>query len=774
MTDTTASPLAGLNRAQYDAVMHTHGPLLVLAGAGSGKTRVLTTRIARLIEAERVPPHRILAVTFTNKAAGEMRDRIGRLIGDTTQGMWVGTFHAIGARLLRRNADRLGRTSQFTIYDEDDALGVVKRLLEAQRISVREWAPKAVLGQISDAKNALVTPAEYARLARDPLSQVVAKIYPVYDQTLRAQNAVGFDDLLTLPVQLLQENPAILDGYRQRFSFILVDEYQDTNKAQYQLVSLLAGSAGNVMVVGDDDQSIYGWRGADIRNILDFEREFPSATVVRLEENYRSTPEILALANAAISPNKERRGKTLRATRASGVKPRRVRALDERDEAEYIADDIADRRSRRTVELKQVAILYRTNAQSRAFEDAMRKRGWPYRLIGAVRFYDRREIRDLMSYLKLIANPADDEAFRRAIGVPRRGLGDATIEILAAVAAVQRISLLQAAGSPALLTDMRPAARMALAEFASSLGALRDMASDAAVNELLEALIARIGYIDLLRAEGPEGLDRIDNVRELVSGAAEALADDDGEVGLTPLDRFLQKAMLVAGADALDPTADAVTMMTLHNAKGLEYPVVYLTGLEDGLFPLARAYEDPAKLEEERRLFYVGITRAESVLVLSHAETRRRNGELMMSRPSSFVEALPAELLEMTTTPRARSQGRSNYSGGDDGAAWGRTGGSAGRWTPREPRPAPAISDASFAGVASRYSAKPSAATDDQGDAVQILPGSRVQHRKFGVGTVAEVTGAGRDMKVRIDFDDEEIGRKTLVVAQANLEPEHE
>ena len=773
MTETTASPLAGLNRAQYDAVMHTHGPLLVLAGAGSGKTRVLTTRIARLIEAEHVPPHRILAVTFTNKAAGEMRDRIGRLIGGTPQGMWVGTFHAIGARLLRRHADRVGRTPQFTIYDEDDALGVVKRLMESLRISVKEWSPKAVLGQISDAKNALVSPAEYARLARDPLSQAVAKIYPRYDDTLRAQNAVGFDDLLTLPVQLLQEYPGILGDYRQRFTFILVDEYQDTNKAQYQLVSLLAGSAGNVMVVGDDDQSIYGWRGADIRNILDFEREFPTATVVRLEENYRSTPEILALANAAISPNKERRGKTLRATRASGLLPRRVRTLDERDEAEFVADDIAERRSRKTADLRQIAILYRTNAQSRAFEDAMRKRGWPYRLIGAVRFYDRREIRDLMAYLKLIANPADDEAFRRAIGVPRRGLGDATVDVLSAQAASARVSLLHAAGSPAMIAALRPAARTALAEFASILGALREMAAESAVNELLEALMARIGYIDLLRAEGPEGLDRIDNVRELVSSGAEALADDDGEVGLTQLDRFLQKAMLVAGPDALDPTADAVTMMTLHNAKGLEYPVVYLTGLEDGLFPLARAYEDPLKLEEERRLFYVGITRAESVLVLSHAETRRRNGETMMSRPSSFLESLPAELLDVSITPRARSQGRSSYGGDDVGSAWGRSSSSAGRWSPRDMRPTPPISDAAFSGVTSAFSARPTT-FDDHADTVQILPGARVRHRKFGVGTVAEVTGSGRDLKVRIDFDDEEIGRKTLVVAQANLEPEHE
>jgi DNA helicase II / ATP-dependent DNA helicase PcrA len=747
----------------------------VLAGAGSGKTRVLTTRIARLIEQERVPPFRILAVTFTNKAAGEMRDRIARLIGGAPQGMWVGTFHAIGARLLRRDAERVGRTSQFTIYDEDDALGVVKRLMESLRISVKEWAPKAVLSQISDAKNALVTPAEYARLARDPLSQAVAKVFPRYDDTLRAQNAVGFDDLLTLPVQLLQEHPGILEAYRERFAFILVDEYQDTNRAQYQLISMLAGRSGNVMVVGDDDQSIYGWRGADIRNILDFEREFPSATVVRLEENYRSTPEILALANAAIAPNTERRGKTLRATRAAGVLPRRVRCLDERDEAEYIADDIAERRSRRSVELRQVAVLYRTNAQSRAFEDAMRRRGWPYRLIGAVRFYDRREIRDLMAYLKLIANPADDEAFRRAISVPRRGLGDTTIEALAAGAAGAGLSLLGAAGTPSLLDALRPAARTALGDFASMLGALRELAADAAVNELIEALIVRIGYTDLLRAEGQEGLDRIENVRELVSGAAEALADDDGEVGLTPLDRFLQKAMLVAGADALDPSADAVTMMTLHNAKGLEYPVVYLTGMEDGLFPLARAYDDPAMLEEERRLFYVGITRAESALLVTFAESRRRNGELMVSRPSSFLEALPQDLMEVITTPRARSQGRAAYGGGNESGAWGRTAAPVGRWTPREQRPAP-ISDAAFGTIVptTRASARPTAFDDTEEASLQVLPGARVRHRKFGAGVVAEITGAGRDMKVRIDFDDEEIGRKTLVVAQANLEPEQE
>ncbi|MCU0618589.1 MAG: UvrD-helicase domain-containing protein, partial [Gemmatimonadaceae bacterium] len=749
---------------------HGEGPALVLAGAGSGKTRVLTTRIARLIEGEGVHPARVLAVTFTNKAAGEMRERIARLIGEAPQGMWVGTFHAIGARMLRRDAERVGRTTRFTIYDEDDALGLLKRTMESLRVSPKEWAPKAVLAQISDAKNALVGHAEYARLAQDPLAAVVAKLYPAFDAALAQANAVTFDDLLVLPVRLLSEHPDVLQAYRDRFAYLLVDEYQDTNHAQFKLVALLGGGTGNVMVVGDDDQSIYGWRGADIRNILEFERGFPGATVVRLEENYRSTPEILALANAAIAGNTQRRGKTLRATRPGGAKPMRVRCLDERDEADWIAEEIATRRGARTT-FRDVAILYRTNAQSRAFEEAFRRRGWPYRLVGAVRFYDRREIRDLMAYLKLVANPADDEAFRRAINVPKRGLGDTTVEALAEGAAARGIPLLEAARLPAVTEGLRPAARTALAGVVALLDELRTRAVDAAVDELLELIVSRIGYTEHLRAEGPEGVERIENVRELVTSAAEQLEDEEGEVGLTPLDRYLQRAMLVAGTDQLDPTADAITMMTLHNAKGLEYPVVYLTGLEDGLFPLARAYDDPAMLEEERRLFYVGITRAETVLVLSHAETRRRNGETMPARPSSFLDELPKELYDQQTTPAARSKGRQGWGGGaGTGSGWGQSSWDreerAARWQPRAAVPPIAVPT---------WSARPTAAVDESaGEAFQVAVGARVRHRKFGVGRIAEVLGSGRDMKVRIDFDDEEVGRKTLVVAQANLEPEHD
>ena len=398
VTTTTSHALAALNPAQREAVLHFEGPLLVLAGAGSGKTRVLTTRIARLIEHHGVDPKHILAVTFTNKAADEMRERVTRLLGTQPAGMWTGTFHAVGARLLRREAKMVGRTAAFTIYDEEESLALVRRVMDRLKISPKQWSPKALRAVISDAKNALVSPEEYASLAMDPLSRAAAQLYPELETALRDCNAVDFDDLLVLPVRVLQQSPARLAEYRGQFQFVLVDEYQDTNRAQYQLVKLIAGEHGNVCVVGDDDQSIYGWRGADIRNILDFEKDFPAARLVRLEENYRSTPPILEVANHVISANTSRRGKTLRATRSGGERVTVVGCLDERDEAEWIAAEIQARKSaHRELALRDIAVLYRTNAQSRALEESMRRRGTPYRLLGAVRFYDPREIRDLMS-----------------------------------------------------------------------------------------------------------------------------------------------------------------------------------------------------------------------------------------------------------------------------------------------------------------------------------------------------------------------------------------
>jgi DNA helicase-2/ATP-dependent DNA helicase PcrA len=535
-------------------------------------------------------------------------------------------------------------------------------------------------------------------------------------------------------------------------------------------------------VVGDDDQSIYGWRGADIRNILDFEKDFPNAKIVRLEENYRSAPQILDVANAVIAANTERRGKTLRPTRPGGEKVGAVRCLDERDEADWVADTILERRAaHRDLALRDVAILYRTNAQSRAMEEAMRKRAIPYRLIGAVRFYDRREIRDLMGYLKLIANPADDEAFLRAVAVPRRGLGDVALEQLAEAARAARVPLLAAAGRPELLGGVRAAARQALGDFAALVGRFRERVAEASVDELLRDLVEAIRYADHLRAEGPEGAERIENVRELITSAAETVADEGGEVGLTPLDHFLQRATLVAGVDALDPSADAVAMMTMHNAKGLEFPLVFLTGLEDGLFPLAHAFEQPHLLEEERRLFYVGITRAERKLFITHAEQRRRNGETLQSRPSSFLGDIPEGMLEQQKTVKLRSSGRSLFGGG----GYGGRGRDAGRERPsargawREALGGGRSYDDLVESPSQRRPGKPvtlGAWAADEAEASQdapvFVPGARVRHAKFGGGRIAEVSGSGRDAKVKVDFDDEAVGRKTLVIAQARLERE--
>jgi DNA helicase-2/ATP-dependent DNA helicase PcrA len=752
VTAERAEPLAGLNPAQREAVLHFEGPMLVLAGAGSGKTRVLTTRIARLIEHHGVDPSRILAVTFTNKAAGEMRERIARLLGEAPKGMWSGTFHAIGARILRSAARHVGRTSSFTIYDEDDTLGVVKRIMEREGLSQKQWSPKVIASLISDAKNALVPPSEYESLAMDPVSRAAAAVYKQMEPTLRAANAVSFDDLLVLPLEVFRKDEATLARYRDRFQFILVDEYQDTNRAQFQFVKLLGSAHGNVVVVGDDDQSIYGWRGADIRNILDFEKQFASAKLVRLEENYRSTPDILHVANAAITQNVGRKGKTLRATRESGEPVTLVAALDERDEADWVLEEIKARRNQENRALSEFAVLYRTNAQSRALEDSLRREAVPYRLVGSVRFYDRREIRDLMAYLKLIANPSDEEAFRRAITVPKRGIGDTTIDSLGSRARELSVPLFEAASREDLQSSLRPAARKALSDFVSLISSLRERAKDTSVDVLIQELIGEIRYVEYLEAEGPESArDRVENVSALINGAAETVIDDGGEVGLTPLDHFLQRAMLVAGADAVDPSADAVTLMTLHNAKGLEYPVIFLTGLEDGLFPLSQSFDDPPKLEEERRLFYVGITRAQEKLFLSFTEMRRRNGELLPSIKSRFLREIASANLEEKKTLRVSAMGRGTVS---------RTTGfsSSGAYPARRTHEVPSwrktvITEAEVSQDEPRY-----------------VKGERVKHKLFGDGSIAELSGVGREVKAVIDFDDETVGRKTIKLAYTTLE----
>ncbi len=750
-----------LNPAQREAVEHGEGPLLVVAGAGSGKTRVLTTRIARLIEVHAVPAQAILAVTFTNKAAGEMRDRVGRQLGREPAGMWIGTFHGIGARLLRIHGAHVGRTAEYTIYDEDDSLAVVKRLMGRCRISVKEFAPKAINSEISSAKNALVDPPEYQALARTPLAKAAAQIYNLLEATLRGANAVSFDDLLALPVRILHEQPIVREQLQRRFRHVLVDEYQDTNRAQYEFVRLIAAAHGNLAVVGDDDQAIYGWRGADIRNILDFERDFPSARVVRLEENYRSTAPILSLANDVIVRNAARRGKTLRPTRTGGEPAVLLECADDRDEAEAIADAVQQWRTSRGA-LRDCAVLYRTNAQSRAMEEAMRRAAIPYRLVGAVRFYDRREIKDLVSWLRLIANPADDEAFRRAVGAPKRGVGETTLELLGLEAREASIPLLEQARRIDTIGGIRPATRTALLDLVATVDRVRALAVDASVDQLLVQLITAIGYDNALRNEGPEGLDRLDNVRELVTSAAEVIIDDGGEVGLRPLDHFLQRAMLVTGLDQLGPEADAVTMMTVHTAKGLEYPMICVTGLEDGLFPLARAFDDPATLEEERRLLYVAITRAGERLLISWAHQRRRNGELLPCTRSSFLRGLDVAHFEKRATLKLRGSARL----ASPNASLFSSSGS-GRFTNEDrnfkPR-LPAWSPRSSEQVSSFIQDE-----DASQDTPSFVAGERVRHAKFGSGAIAEVSGGGKDAKVTVDFDDESVGRKRLVIAFAGL-----
>ncbi len=743
----TATPL---NPAQRRAVEHVHGPMLVLAGAGSGKTRVLTARIARLIEAEGVPAERIFAVTFTNKAAGEMRERVGRLLGRDPAGLWIGTFHALAARLLRREAERLGFTRQFTIYDEDDQQRLVRRLMDERNISTKAFPPRAVQSRISAAKNRMQTPEELAAASTfDPLGRAAAEVYAALGPALRTANAMDFDDLLLHPLALFREHPDRRAWWADRFAFVLADEFQDTNRAQYQLLRPLGGH-GNAFAVGDDDQSIYGWRGANVGNMRDFLADFPGAETVRLEENYRSTQVVLDAANAVIAENRGRLGKTLRATRRGGEPLTLLAAADERDEAEWIVGELRERAARGDWRFGEMAVLYRTNAQSRALEEAFRRGGVPYRIVGAISFYDRMEVKDLLAYLRLVANPADGEAFLRAIGVPRRGLGEASVALLADAARRWGLPLLDAAAAAERVEGLRPNVRKAFEDFARFILELRERSAGWPPAQLIEHLCEALDYESHLLKEGPEGQDRWENVRELVAAAADWSVVGDGGVGEgTPLERFLADAALQSAADTSAGTEEGVTLMTLHTAKGLEWRAVVLAGLEDGLFPLARAEEQEDGLEEERRLCYVGITRAMDKLYLTWARSRRRGGELRPSRGSRFLHALPpAGLDERRTAVAADTIRWSSWGGGGPGRGVGRG-----------------------ADPGSPFRAEPAPVEESQ-DAPRFVKGERVRHRRFGAGTIQALQGVGKDLRVTVGFDDEAVGVKQLLVAYAGLERE--
>lgn len=741
---TVAAGTPALNPAQREAVEHPGGPLLVLAGAGSGKTRVLTMRLAHLIQTGGVAPERIFAVTFTNKAAAEMRTRVGALLGADPKGLWIGTFHSLSARLLRREAPHLGFGSNFTIYDADDSQAFIKRLMEPRGYGGKAYPPRAVHALISAAKNRLLTPAEYAHKADTPLEKCAAEIYGLLGPALRQANAMDFDDLLIHPLTLFREHPERLQAWQRRFRHVLVDEFQDTNAAQYQLVKLLAAEHHNLCVVGDDDQAIYGWRGADVRHMLQFEREHPATKIIRLEQNYRSTQMILDAANGVISHNTDRLGKTLFTAQQGGEPVVLLTAADERDEAEWIAREFSDIATKTDIDYEGMAVLYRTNAQSRAFEEAMRFRGIPYRLVGAVSFYERREVKDVLSYLRLIANPADDEAFLRVINVPRRGLGDASVALLVRWAGTWGKPLLTVAAQADRLPDLRPNLREAFKGFAARIEQLRARFGNSDPATILQEVIRAVDYEAYLADEGAEGVERLDNVAELVAGAAAwAEVTDVGEAGadedivITPLQRYLTEAALVTPADAT--SGAGVTLLTAHTAKGLEWPVVAVAGMEEGLFPLGRAANEDGGVEEERRLCYVGLTRARERLYLSWARMRFRYGRLEMGEPSRFLEAIPGKVLtERGTSARWEAPAR--------------------RRSVRRERDEP--------------DADTPWPEDESQDAPRYASGERVRHRKFGSGVVRSVSGRGRDLKVTVQFDDAGIGTKQLLVAYAGLERE--
>ncbi len=742
-----------LNAAQQEAVDHVTGPMLVLAGAGSGKTRVLTVRLARLIDEHGVDPRHILAVTFTNKAAGEMRSRVAQLLGAEPDGMWIGTFHAVCARLLRREAPSLGFSRAFTIYDEDDVEALVRRLVDDLALPPKLYGARGVRHEISRAKNAMLAPEAYAAEAADPYHANVARVYAAMGAALRRANAMDFDDLLLHPLTLFAEQPACLARYRERFRFLLVDEYQDTNRAQYLLLRALAGEGGNVFVVGDDDQSIYGWRGADLRNILEFQRDYPGARLVRLEQNYRSTQAILEAANSVIAPNRGRLGKTLFTRREGGEPLTVVCAADERDEAEWLVREFLERARRGEHGFDEMAVLLRTNAQTRAFEEELRRCGVPYRVVGAVSFYDRREVKDVLAHLRLVVNPDDDAAFRRAIAAPRRGIGEQSLEVLTRSAAQWGWSLSRTAAAAGRLAELRPKAREALEQYARELEAMRAELAGLQPAEALRGIVARTGFEGFLLEEDETGPERVENVAELITAAAawseewgaqlpdgEELQEEEG----TPIERFLALAALTTNAE-VDRGENGVTLMTLHAAKGLEFPVVAIAGMEEGLFPLSRA-DTPEAVEEERRLCYVGVTRAKDKVFLTYATARRRGGELRATFPSRFLDDVPPALVEQRVTR----------------PTWGLA---------REPRRRPAR--ASGGSLALVGTDEPDAA-ETSDDAPLYRSGERVRHRRFGSGTIRRVEGRGRELKVAVEFDDEAVGLKQLLAAYAALERDGE
>lgn len=719
--------LNGLNPEQQNAVKATDGPLLIMAGAGSGKTRVLTHRIGYLIVEKGVNPYNILAITFTNKAAREMRERIGKMMGGTADEIWISTFHSMCVRILRRDIDRLGFNRNFTILDTTDQQSVIKGILKDKNIDPKKFDPRAILGSISSAKNELVDPEEYAKLAGGYFDQVVSDVYTEYQKRLRKNQALDFDDLIMTTIQLFKRVPEVLEYYQRKFQYIHVDEYQDTNKAQYLLVKQLASRFQNLCVVGDSDQSIYRWRGADIANILSFEKDYPSAKVILLEQNYRSTKRILLAANKVIENNANRKPKNLWTENPEGNKIVYYRADSEQGEAQFVAGKIKEL-TRDKYKYSDVAILYRTNAQSRVMEEVLLKSNIEYSIVGGTKFYDRKEIKDMLAYLRLISNPDDDISLQRVINVPKRGIGSTSLDKIANFAAIHDLSLYQALESIELV-GLSPKTTKAAIEFRDLIGNYTRMQEFLSVTELVEEVLDKSGYREMLKAEKSlEAQSRLENLDELLS-VTKSFEESSEDKSLVA---FLTDLALVADIDSMDDDeekSDAVVLMTLHSAKGLEFPVVFLIGMEEGVFPHSRSLMEEAEMEEERRLAYVGITRAEQTLFLTNAQMRTLFGRTNMNPASRFIKEIPEDLLE-----GVELHARSGSPFGTKGRSFGTAGASTANPVVRKPV------------------MRPVAASSTGGDELSWKVGDKAEHGKWGIGTVVSVKGEGESTELDIAF----------------------
>ncbi|MBO0412638.1 DNA helicase PcrA [Enterococcus hulanensis] len=736
--------LAGLNPKQKEAVLHTEGPLLIMAGAGSGKTRVLTHRIAYLIEEKNVNPWNILAITFTNKAAREMKERVNSILGQGGEDVWVSTFHSMCVRILRRDVDAIGYDRNFTILDGSDQLTLMKRILKELNIDPKKYDPRSILGAISNAKNELLTPETYAERQGSFFEEIVARCYDAYQKALRNNQSMDFDDLIMNTIRLFEENEKVLTYYQNKFHYLHVDEYQDTNHAQYTLVNMLAARFRNLCVVGDADQSIYGWRGADMQNILDFEKDYNDATVILLEQNYRSTKSILDAANQVIKNNSNRRDKSLWTDNQAGEQITYYRADSERDEAQFIVSKIKEEIQSNNRSYNDFAVLYRTNAQSRVIEDTLVKSNVPYTMVGGHKFYDRKEIKDIIAYLNIINNPRDGVSFERVINTPKRGIGAASVEKLRSFAAMHDWSMVEAAQNIDLANISGKAGRM-IGEFGTMITQFQEMVTYLPVTDLVDQVLERTGYLDELKNQRTlEAESRLENLEEFRTVTQEFdkrnETQDEEEAPEEKLAVFLNDLALVSDLDDYQEESAQVTLMTLHAAKGLEFPIVFLIGMEEKIFPLSRSLMEEAELEEERRLAYVGITRAEESLYLTNAFSRTLYGKTQYNQPSRFVAEIDDSLLNAVGM---QPQPKVSYSNPFQSKVM-----------------QPKYQHATREPVTSK--------TASGGENESWNPGDKVQHKKWGVGTVVKVSGNAKDVELDIAFPQQ--GVKRLLAAFAPIE----